>query len=77
MLQPIREKWKTIESLFKAKDIQSWGFVHQSLFMKVLRLAGTLNGMSDDDFLRVFIQGRGIRDKQGFISYLRFGDLLQ
>jgi len=76
VLLPIRDKWRTILEVFKAKDKQSWGFIHQTTFMRILRVAGTLNGLSDEDFLSLFVLREGLRDKRGFINYLQFGEKL-
>lgn len=74
VLQPIRDKWRTILEVFKAKDKQDWGFIHQTTFMRILRVAGTLKGLSDEDFLYLFVVREGLRDKRGFINYHQFGD---
>jgi hypothetical protein len=44
--------------------------------MRILRVAGTPNGLSDEDFLSLFVVREGLRDKRGFINYLQFGEKL-
>lgn len=45
--------------------------VHQSLFMRAIRIAGNLRGMSDSEFMEVVCGGgesHAIRDERGFVD---------
>ncbi len=60
--------------IIESRDTQKWGFIHQTEFMRIIRLAGGCKDMSDTEFMNTVCNIKDLRDHQGFINYVKFQD---
>ena len=72
VLKPIRDKWPQILGIIESRDTEKWGFIHQTEFMRVIRLAGGCKDMSDSEFMNTVCFQKDLRDTRGFINYVKF-----
>jgi hypothetical protein len=58
--------------IIESRDIHKWGFIHQTEFMRIIRLAGGCKDMSDTEFMNTVCNIKDLRDHHGFINYVKF-----
>ena len=58
--------------IIESRDTHKWGFIHQTEFMRIIRLAGGCKDMSDTEFMNTVCNIKYLRDQHGFINYVKF-----